>query len=258
MGILSSLFSNDKDPFAKDMVKVCAGQYRMDTWMRVLDYPGGDKRRKKEWVSKLMGCRNMTITKEYQICKYVVTQKQWKLVMGEGFNPSTVKGDDLPVVQVSYDDIMKFIKNLNTITGKKYRLPSEAEWEWAAMGASKDKDQGMYAGCYLSRDLDKYAWFDKNSSSNNNGWRKIQPVGKKKSNELGLYDMSGNVNEVCQDMYSVELGGGEDYIAKKGEGHVIKGGSFEQPEEYLRIGYRRKLDDLSGRVGFRLVHDIDN
>lgn len=255
MGFLSSLFSNDKDPFAKDMVKVCAGQYWMNTWMSVLVYPGGDKRRKKEMEYKLMGCRNMTITKEYQICKYVVTQKQWKLVMGEGFNPSTVKGDDLPVVRVSYDDIMKFIKNLNTITGKKYRLPSEAEWEWAAMGASKDKDQGMYAGCKFSEDLDKYAWFFENSSSNFQ--HKIQPVGKKKSNELGLYDMSGNVWEVCQDMYSEELGGGEDYIAKKGEGHVVKGGCYFSTEEHLRIGCRQK-GALSEVVGFRLVHDIDN
>jgi formylglycine-generating enzyme required for sulfatase activity len=251
------LFSNNKfkDPFAKDMVKVCAGLYTIDTWAVVLDYPGGDKRRKKELTKKCIGKRKMTITKEYQICKYVVTQKQWKLVMGEGFNPSRVKGDDLPVNDVSYDDIMKFIKKLNTLTVKKYRLPSEAEWEWAARGASKDKDEGWFAGCYSENDLGKYAWFYENSKMN------IHPVGKKRSNELGLYDMTGNVYEFCQDMYSEEVVGGEDYIAKKGERHVLKGGDCRTPlrdEEKLYIGFRREVLGVFCETGFRLAHDVDN
>lgn len=240
---LKGLFSkNDtfKDPFAKDMVKVCAGQFRIKQYLYVLDYPNGDKRRKKteKWKDFPV---TKTITKEYMICKYVVTQKQWKAVMGEGFNPSSQRGDNLPVTNVSYDDIMKFLKKLNSLTGKKYRLPSEAEWEWAAMGASKDKDQGEYAGFADQSDGEKYSWFD----------NELHPVGKKKSNELGLYDMSGNVLEICEDTYSQKAISGEDYIEKTGEGHVAKGRTTNP------IGYRFVSKSGNYWTGFRLAHIVN-
>ncbi len=243
MGLFSKNSKDEfKDPFAKDMVNVCAGQFRIKQYLYLLDYPNGDKRRKKEEIWKAFPVTK-TITKEYMICKYVVTQKQWKAVMGEGFNPSSQRGDNLPVTNVSYDDIVKFLKKLNSLTGKKYRLPSEAEWEWAAMGASKDKDQGEYAGFADWDDFKKYSW---DVIAN-----ELHPVGKKKSNELGLYDMSGNVCEICEDAYTEKAISGEDYIEKTGDGHVVKG-SAQSP-----IGYRFVSRSGIPWAGFRLAHSVN-
>ncbi|MBQ7310163.1 MAG: SUMF1/EgtB/PvdO family nonheme iron enzyme [Alistipes sp.] len=126
---------------------------------------------------------------DYYIGKYEVTQAQWRAVMGD--NPSHFQGDNLPVDNVSWDDIQLFLRKLNAKTGKNFRLPTEAEWEYAARGGNQSKGY-KYSG---SNTLGDVAWYRDNSGS------KTHPVGQKQPNELGVYDMSGNICEWCSDWY---------------------------------------------------------
>ncbi|MGM9688377.1 MAG: formylglycine-generating enzyme family protein, partial [Alloprevotella sp.] len=125
----------------------------------------------------------------YSIGETEVTQALWQAVMGN--NPSYFKGDNLPVEQVSWDDCQEFIRKLNLQTGQRFRLPTEAEWEFAARGGNRS-NHTQYSG---SSNLDEVAWYTSNSGS------KTHPVKTKKANELGIYDMTGNVWEWCQDWY---------------------------------------------------------
>ena len=171
---------------------------------------------------------------DYYIGKYEVTQGLWKKVMGS--NPSNFSdcGDDCPVESVSWDDCQTFISKLNQLTGKKYRLPTEAEWEYAARGGrgvARIVQQTKYAG---SNALDEVAWYDGNSDG------KTHTVGTKKPNALGVYDMSGNVWEWCNDWYDkYSISGVKNpQGAKAGSYRVIRGGGW------YYLGY-------SGRVSYR-------
>lgn len=125
----------------------------------------------------------------FSIGRYEVTQEEWEAVMGS--NPSNFKGARLPVEQVSWDDCQEFIRRLRNLTNRHFRLPTEAEWEFAARGGNRSRGY-KYSG---GNDIGSVAWYDGNSRN------KTHQVGGKLANELGLYDMTGNVWEWCADWY---------------------------------------------------------
>ena len=184
---------------------------------------------------------------DYYIGETQVTQALWKAVMGG--NPSRFTGDDnLPVECVSWEDIIeKFIPALNRKTGRTFRLPTEAEWEYAARGGGKSKGY-KYSG---SDNIDEAAWYDGNSRD------KTHPVRGKKANELGLYDMSGNVWEWCHDWYGDYSSGAQPNPQgpDKGSYRVLRGGSWYYYARNCRVSYR--CNYTPGRrdyyCGFRLV-----
>lgn len=187
------------------------------------------------------------ILSDYYIGETEVTQALWKAVMGD--NSSEHQGDDnLPVEQVSWEDIVeKFIPALNRKTGRIFRLPTEAEWEYAARGGNKSKGY-VYSG---SNNIDEVAWYDGNSGN------KTHPVKEKKANELGLYDMSGNVFEWGQDLYITYSSGAQNNpkVLGKGSFLVLRGGGCLSPSFCCRVSYRGIGKRGSGHrsYGFRLV-----
>ena len=181
---------------------------------------------------------------DFSIGKFEVTQKLWKTVMGD--NPSLSKGDNLPVETVSWEDTQEFITKLNAATGKKFRLPTEAEWEYVARGGNKSKGY-KYCG---SNDIDAVAWYVDNSES------KTHTVGTKAANELGIYDMSGNVLEWCNDWYDVYTTDTQTdpQGAVSGSDSVLRGGGWGSRSQGCRVSFRHKYTPgyhFSG-YGFRL------
>lgn len=190
----------------------------------------------------------------YKISRYEVTQGLWKAVMGEYHTVSgrdLILEDDYPVMFVSMDDVVNFIRTLNNITHQHFRLPSEAEWEYAARGADKSLNY-RYAG---SNTLDDVAWWKDNSD------HLPHPVGQKRPNEIGLYDMTGNVAEFVHDLY--RTGGYVDHAitnpagAMLGDFQVVRGGAFNDNEAECLSTYRMTSMQHNGyqlsTIGFRLA-----
>jgi formylglycine-generating enzyme required for sulfatase activity len=197
---------------------------------------------------------------------YEVTQKEWTAIMGN--NPSYHKGDNLPVENIMWHEAIEYcntrsikegltpaytIKN-KTVTWNRaasgYRLPTEAEWEYAAKGGNKDSAAFLYAG---SDNADTVGWHSGNS-------RESQPVGSKTPNSLGLYDMSGNVGEMCWDFYGNYSGARQtDPVgAGAGDAHVGRGGCWYYGAQYLRTSFRAYIDPTTRyhMVGFRVAKNL--
>ena len=168
-----------------------------------------------------------------------------------GTNPSEFKGcADCPIESISWNDIQEFLEKINSLfQGLNYRLLTEAEWEYAARGGKLSQGY-VYAG---SNHVDEVGWYRKNSSST------TQPVGQKKANELGLYDMSGNVWEWCSDWYSNEYYKNSPEMnpqgPKSGIRRVVRGGSWYSYPASLRVSNRDDdhPDRGNGIIGFRLA-----
>jgi len=181
----------------------------------------------------------------YYIGETPVTQALWKAVMKK--NPSEVKGDDLPVTNISWDDAYKFIYKLNDLTDSEYRLPTEAEWEFAARGGNYSENY-KYAG---SNKIGDVAWYNRNTD--------VEPmsVAQLDSNELGIYDMSGNVREWCEDWYGEYKSKAQTDPEgpKDGDECVVRGGSFYSIAEDCRPTMRdyEEPDNTCDSLGFRLA-----
>ena len=221
---------------------------------------------------------------DFSMGMYEVTQHQWYAIMGENAS-SSYRCADCPVNNVSWNDVQKFIEKLNARTGKHYRLPTEAEWEYAARGGVKehltkekttprggvneflinDNEKGLkrpekelpgkkYSG--RSAGPQSIAWYAENSKDH------VHPVGRKQPNELGIFDMCGNVEEWCSDFYATSYGGKQPVENPKGpasgKSHVVRGGSFSSTANEVIVTRRAAYlpDTKSVSLGFRLVEDM--
>ena len=189
----------------------------------------------------------VTLTKSYMIGETEVTQELWVAVMGE--NPSMTEGENLPVECVSWNLSHEFISRLNKITGLAFSLPSEAQWEFAAMGGNLS--QGcMYPG---SDNLDDVAWYQDNSGNT------VHPVAQKKPNELGIYDMAGNVWEWCEDYYRGAYPSAEPQTdpleTAKSDNIIRRGGCWGGFAYFCRHSFRAGLGPSLGgnNCGLRIV-----
>ena len=233
-----------------NMVKVEAGTFYMGAQKDSVEYYCYD-----EEATSIEGPVHEVTVSEFYINKYEVTQLLWEAIMGETPNDENDmqwedefgKGDNYPAYRISYDEVETFIGKLNEYTGLRFSLPTEAQWEYAARGG-KNTYYELYAGGYNVLEV---AWIDSNSD-------KCSEVGKKNANGLGLYDMSGNVWEMCQDWYydyteeAVTDPVGEEY----NQGYkVFRGGSWNTNAQQARVTarYRQGIHYRDYNTGFRLV-----
>ena len=217
------------------MIKVEGGTFSM----------GATSEQSSDAFDKEKPVHSVTLS-DYHIGETEVTQELWEAVMGS--NPSWVKvNNQRPVEMVSWNDCQEFIKELNRLTGKNFRLPTEAEWEYAARGGKYSRGY-KYSG---SNNADEVAWYRSNSG------RTTHSVKTKKANELGLYDMSGNVYEWCND----RCGDYQRYSQtnptgpSEGEYRVLRGGSYYNIDRYMRVSNRNRNIPVNryGSYGLRLA-----
>lgn len=193
----------------------------------------------------------MAISKPFYLGKYPVTQKEWKDLMAS--DPSCFEGDDRPVECVSLNDVQEFVRRLNSKEGDgKYRLPTEDEWEYACRAGTASR----YSFGDADSELDGYAWYYRNSG------HETHPVGQKKPNPWGLYDMHGNVWEWCHDryygIYENSLADASSWVTGSISGPVLRGGSWVNYPKKCRSSYRINFHPNYGHysLGFRLLRSV--
>ncbi|MDY5125123.1 MAG: bifunctional serine/threonine-protein kinase/formylglycine-generating enzyme family protein [Prevotella sp.] len=220
-----------------EMVKIPGGSFNMGcTDPNDTDADANEKPAQKRTVS------------DFYMGKYEVTQKLWFAVMNS--NPSTTINDNYPVNNVSWDDCQLFIQRLNAITGRNFRLPTETEWEYAAKvipnpDGTPSTKYSKYAG---GNDPDACAWYASGDTASN-GSVLLHAVGKKKANAFGLYDMSGNVIEWCQDLYT-NYGTGTPEIDQKQR--VLRGGYYDSSYSSIRCTSRGSCESSMAMPPFGL------
>ena len=218
-----------------DMVKVEAGSFVM----------GCTSEQGEDCFSSESPCHRVTITQDYYIGKFEVTQELYEAVMGT--NPSKWKSFDRPVEMVSWNDAQEFCAELSRMTGRRFSLPTEAEWEYAARGGKKNTS-AKYSG---SSSVANVAWYGDNSGG------QTHPVGRLRPNELGIYDMSGNVWEWCYDWYGNYSSASQTDPMGPGSGsfRVLRGGSWINIARGCRVAYRHNIspDYRNFNSGFRVV-----
>ena len=223
-----------KDGINIEMIKVEAGTFML----------GATKEVKEPYKIELPA-HEVLLTEDYYIGKYEVTQALWNVVMDSKY--STNDRDLLPKNYVSWNDCQEFIEKLNKITGLKFRLPTEAEWEYAARGGKKSK-RYLYSG---SNNVLDVAWYDGNSSN------KRHPVGTKQANELGIFDMGGNVSEWCQDLWGQYQNDSQinPLGSSAGTKHVLRGGNYFFDIRICYLSYRMFAESnyKDAFSGFRLA-----
>ena len=201
----------------------------------------------------------VTITKDYYMGETEVTQALWYAVMGQkptadgsAWSDTKGLGDNYPAYLISWNDCQEFISKLNQLTGLTFRLPTEAEWEYAGRGGHKATLQTQYSG---SNTIDDVAWYSSNSSSS------THPVAGKAANVLGLYDMSGNLWEWCYDCYDSYNSSPQTDPTGPASGtyHVLRGGSWIDYATSCRVAYR-SYNSVSSRFnpyGMRLALTVE-
>jgi formylglycine-generating enzyme required for sulfatase activity len=227
------------DELLASMVNITGGTFIM----------GQKNKRPDGWGKDAMPAHKVTLS-GFKLNKFEITQEQWWTVMGISQNDEYCK--KCPIEAVSWNDVNDFLGKLNSETGRRFRLPTEAEWEYAASGGNKSRGY-IFSG---SNDLITVA-----NNAIARGILRSIPVGSKKPNELGLYDMSGNVWEWCSDWF------GENYYSVSalnnpkgpisGEQRVLRGGSWASSEMHHRVKIRSSgyPDDRGIRFGFRIAED---